>query len=72
MEVEPNQSIQWIEDCVVGGITKHELDDERAKETNSLDIMQNSSIIYHMESVIEMQLIVLVMCIYFSKMWADK
>ena len=42
MEVEPNQSIQLIEDCVVGGITKHELDDERAKETNSLDIMQNS------------------------------
>ena len=54
MEVDPSQSIEWIQDCVVGNITKYELDDERANETNTLDIMQNSSIIYHMESVIEM------------------
>ena len=31
--------VQSVTDCVVGGITKHELDDERAQETNSLDIM---------------------------------
>lgn len=72
MEVEVSESINWVRKCVVGGISKADLDDERVLETNSLDIMQNSSIIYHMESVVEMQLLVLIMCLYFSDLWATK
>jgi hypothetical protein len=44
----------WIKRCVVGRVSKRDLDDERMKETNSLDLMQNSSIIYHTESILEM------------------
>jgi hypothetical protein len=29
MEVEVNESINWVRKCVVGGITKADLDDER-------------------------------------------
>ena len=72
MEVKPEKSIEWVRKCIVGRITKAELDDERVLETNSLDIMQNSSIIYHMESVVEMQLLVLITCMYFSDIWAEK
>ena len=50
---------QWIKDNIVGRITKKNLDDERARETNTLDMMQNSNIIYHPESIIEMQMNVL-------------
>lgn len=39
MEVEPTESLDWIRKCVVGKITKVDLDDERVDETNSLDIM---------------------------------
>jgi len=55
----------------VGKIKKAELDDERMKETNSLDMMQNSSIIYHTESVLEMQIASLVMVMILNNIWAD-
>lgn len=70
MEVDVDKSIEFVNRCVVGRITKAECDDERVEETNSLDIMQNSSIIYHMESVLEMQIAVLIMCFFYSKTWA--
>ena len=70
MEVDVDKSIEFVNRCVVGRITKAECDDERVEETNSLDIMQNSSIIYHMESVLEMQMAVLIMCFLYSKTWA--
>ena len=43
----------WISRCVVGKIDKKELDDERKNETNALDYMQNTSIVYHTESILE-------------------
>jgi hypothetical protein len=52
--VDAEESIMWIKNNVVGKITKSELDDERNKETNALDMMQNSGMIYHMESMLEM------------------
>lgn len=55
MEVQPENSYRWIRECVVGRITKFELDEERAEESNSLDFMQNFNIAYHMDSLIEMQ-----------------
>jgi len=69
-DVPKSEATQWIQKCVVGKITKAELDDERVRETNALDIMQNSSIIYHMESVLEMQMACLVMCFVYSRIWA--
>jgi hypothetical protein len=30
---------QWIKDCFVGNISKADLDDERARETNQLDLI---------------------------------
>jgi len=54
-EIKPiSKSFDYVKKCIVGNITKRQLDEERRKETNSLDIMQNSSIIYHMDSVVEM------------------
>ena len=37
-----------------------ELDEQRTMEVNSLDIMQNTGIIYHIESVLEMQFMCLI------------
>ena len=53
-QVTPENSQQWIKDCFVGNITKADLDDERARETNQLDLIQNASILYHTESILEM------------------
>lgn len=39
-------------------------------ETNSLDMMQNSSIIYHTESVLEMQIACLIFCLILNEMWS--
>lgn len=52
--MDAEESIMWIKNNVVGKITKSELDDERNKETNALDMMQNSGMIYHMESMLEL------------------
>jgi bifunctional DNA-binding transcriptional regulator/antitoxin component of YhaV-PrlF toxin-antitoxin module len=52
--VSEDEATAWITRCLVGNIRKGDLDDERMNETNSLDMMQNSSIIYHTESILEM------------------
>lgn len=51
--IEPVSAIRFIEDVVVGSITKSDLDDERIREISGLDMMQNSSIVTHSESIIE-------------------
>lgn len=71
-KVTPNVAHKWIEDCIVGNIRKFELDNERMKETNALDMMQNSSIIYHTESILEMQMCCLIAMILLTVYWADK
>lgn len=38
-EIPENDAQNWINRCIVGKITKNELDDERRKETNALDYM---------------------------------
>lgn len=50
----------WIKRVIVGNISKSDLDEERLAETNSMDMFQNSSIVYHTESILEMQLISLI------------
>mmetsp|Transcript_39558 Transcript_39558/g.60445 ORF Transcript_39558/g.60445 Transcript_39558/m.60445 type:complete len:423 (-) Transcript_39558:1026-2294(-) len=68
--VEEQHSKEWVKQCVVGKISKAELDDERMKETNSLDMMQNSSIIYHTESILEMQIACLITVVILTRNWA--
>ena len=53
------QAPKWINENVIGKITKQNLDDQRMKEVGSLDIMQTTSIIYHVESILEMQFLCL-------------
>jgi len=52
----------WINRNLIGDITVDDLNSQRRIEINSLDLMQNSSIIYHSESIIEMQ----ILCLIFS------
>ena len=37
--VLPELAAKWVEDNIVGGITKEMLDEQRFKEVNSLDMM---------------------------------
>ena len=52
--IEERHAIKWIEDTIVGPITKDMLENERFKELDSLDMMQNTGIIYNPQSIIEM------------------
>jgi hypothetical protein len=71
-KVEGEDSKQWIKENIVGNITKFELDNERMKETNALDMMQNSSIIYHTESILEMQMCCLISMILLTAVFEEK
>ena len=67
-----DDSQKWLQEVVVGNIQKLELDTERMVETNSLDLMQNTNVIYHPESVIEFQVLCLLMCKFFHGQWAKQ
>jgi hypothetical protein len=54
---------------VVGNIRKAELDEERLLETNAMDMFCNSSIVYHTESILEMQIMMLSVCKYLHTYW---
>lgn len=62
--IPKERALEWIEDTIVGGINKDLLDQQRLKEINQLDLMQNTSIIYHTESILEMQFFCLIGCYY--------
>lgn len=61
-EISKEKAPNWIKRNIVGRITKKDLDTERIRETNVLDMMQNTSILSHPESIVEMQIIC---CIFF-------
>ena len=65
--IHEDLAVKWIENNIVGDITKEKLDDQRHQEITNCDMMQNTSIIYHMESVIEMQ----IMCLIFIMVNTD-
>ena len=67
VSISEDEAGTWIKKCVVGKITKAMLDDERNGETNALDMMQNSGIIYHMESLLEMQVLCLLLSLSISR-----
>ena len=52
--VTPERAAAWMRRNIPGNITKEELDYARFREIQSLDMMQNSSIFYHQETVLEM------------------
>ena len=56
----------------MGGITKKELDDMRMRETKALDMMQNTSIVYHPETILEMQILVIVAAYLTTNWWKPK
>ena len=58
--VSPKDATKFIQDCIVGDITKQKLDEQRNKEVSSLDMMQNTTIIYNMESVIQFQILFMI------------
>lgn len=45
--VPVDEAGDWLKRCIVGKITKEQLDEQRQKEINNLDMLQNQSIIYH-------------------------
>ena len=63
--VEVIDSQEWIKNNLVGSICKRDLDQQRLKESNGLDQMQNTSFIYHPESLIEMQIICTMAILYY-------
>lgn len=69
--IKQDDAKQWIKRCVVGNIRKSELDEERLLETNSMDMFCNSSIVYHTESILEMQVLMLCFTYYFNSVWSD-
>jgi hypothetical protein len=70
-KITPEQAPEWFKSALVGNIYKIELDRERMVETNSLDMMQNTSIVTHPESILEMQMTTLVMCQALHYLWGD-
>jgi hypothetical protein len=52
---------------VVGDIKKNQLDKQRQKETNALDLMQNTNFAYHSESLIEMQILCSALIYYYTE-----
>ena len=66
--IEPKHSNHFIKTCVVGKMTKKELDDERVREIIGLDMMQNTRIIDHPESIVEVQIIMLALTGFY---WHD-
>ena len=71
-KVHQDDATGWIKRCLVGNIKKGDLDDERMNETNSLDMMQNSSIIYHTESILEMQFMCLILVVILHNSFKEK
>lgn len=53
--VPPKEAHGWLNDNLIGNITKENLEQERFKEINGQDMMSSALIIYHSESLLEMQ-----------------
>ena len=63
--IEEEDAVEWIKTYLEGNIDKVQLDDQRHQETIGLDMLQNTNFVYHPESLIEMQIVCLVL-IYMS------
>ena len=54
--VSPGRATKWLFECVTGFITKGALDKQRNTEICAADMFTFQSILYHPESLLEMQL----------------
>lgn len=50
-KITEKNAAKWIQDNIVGCITKRDLDDERIRENNVLDMMENTNFLGHTESI---------------------
>ena len=57
--IKKEEANEWMTTRIVGSITKFKLDRQRNNEINESDILQNTSIVYHTESLVEMQIMCL-------------
>ena len=71
VEIEPDEAIDWLNRVIVGKIIKADLDIERTKETSGNDLMENANIVYHTESIIEMQVACLLSMLAITYRWMD-
>lgn len=62
--VPPEDSQRWIQENIKGNFSRADLDQMRLEETASLDMMMNTAIIYHCESLNEMQIAGLILFSY--------
>ena len=49
-----DQAKDWLNTRIVGNISKYKLDMARNEEINDADLLMNTSIVYHTESLLEM------------------
>ena len=52
--ITKEESSDWLNNKIAGNITKYKLDMQRNDEINDCDLLMNTSIVYHTESIIEM------------------
>ena len=69
--VGDEKACKFIQKQVVGNILKDELVEQRVKEVNGLDMMQNTTIIHHIESIIEVQLISIYVFCFLIRSYTD-
>lgn len=55
--VPPDEAPLWMEQNILGNPVRRDLDKQRFCELSGLDIMMNTSIVYHIESIYELQII---------------
>jgi hypothetical protein len=64
--VSEEDATEWIEKYLCGKIDKAQLDDQRLKESLGLDMIQNTNFVYHPESLLETQVISLILVFFYT------
>ena len=62
--IESEDAIDWLEKCIFLNITPIELEDERTKELNAMDMMQNHSLFNNSEVIFEMQILAVLFVLF--------
>jgi hypothetical protein len=72
IQISREKAAEWIKENVVGRITKADLDNERVRENNVLDMMENTCILDHPESINETQIACLLFFYSISSKWQTR
>lgn len=65
-KVDKNAAEKWLNDNLICHPRKKDLDGQRSSEIDTQDLMQNTSMLYHTESVLEMQIFTTIAVILYS------